>query len=81
MGFTGGDLDTPPVLSGARGRRLAGWGFWVGVAHPALPPQLRVAAGAAGACVRAQVPQRLGAAPGRAAGSALGSGGAGGRPR
>lgn len=73
----------PPALP--RGRGLPSWppssqgDGAVGVTGGNLDtPTLRVAAGATGACVRAQIPQRLGATPGRAAGGSLGSGGAGG---
>lgn len=81
----------------APGRAAPGWGPAVGgpgvlsgvgsasgrSSPQALPPQLRVAAGAAGTPLRAQVPQWLGATLGRAAGGPLGGGGAGSsrRPR
>lgn len=67
---------------GSPGRPMGGlwWGQfpWEGVAHPRTSHlQLGVATGAAGAPLRAQLPQRLGATPGRAAGGSLGSGRAG----
>lgn len=87
----GNPLGRPGHAPGRQARATPGWdpaGGGLGVlsgagsvsghsSPQALPPQLRVATGAAGAPLRAQVPQWLGAAPGRAAGGPLGGGGAG----